>query len=336
MQSLSRRRFAQTLFAGAALAGTAGLAAKLRAKERAIVVGGGPAGAQAALALRAVSPRSHVLLIERDPTRLAESATETTAGPFSRPGTAIALDALRRAGVEVVLDDVGAVDWRAARLDLFSGRALAFERLLLAPGTAPRAEAIAGLDAVARHDWPAAWGNPREARRLLAQLSALPERGHVVLRLPAEISHPEVALARARDLAGLLAETRPAARLTVLDGSASDHLATAFAEAAAPDPFAMRVDWRIAGAGGTVLGVDPRRGRIETDAGLIRADVVNFVPPHSAGTIARLAGLADTSGWCPCDGHGHSSLRPEVQILGDARKDVRRTLAAALQSGRDV
>lgn len=331
MHRLDRRSFALGLLAASALT-TAGTALLLRPGDRAVVVGGGPAGAEAALALRAAHPRAAVLLVERDPTRLARPAEDAAAEAFLQPRAAATHDRLMQAGVQVVLDDVAGIDWAAGRLSLFSGRSLAYDRLLLAPGTAPRSEAIDGLDAVARHAWPAAWGNPREARRLAAQLAALPERGHVVLRLPeGTISHPQAALDRAVRLAGHLAANRPLARLTVLDGSDSDALFRRFA--AMPD-LARNTRWVTLAQGASVRAVDAARGLLETGAGRLHADVVNFVPPHQAGTIAHLAGLADASGWCPCDGRARSLLRPEAVVLGDARKGAQRTLAAASDSAR--
>ncbi|ULB11538.1 FAD-dependent oxidoreductase [Cereibacter azotoformans] len=331
MQSLSRRRFTLGL-AAASLAATGGFALSLRPGTRAVIVGGGPAGAEAALSLRAAHPAASVLLVERDPTRLARG--EGGAGaPFLRPRAAAGLAALKASGVELVLDDVTGIDWSGGRLTLFSGRNLAFDRLLLAPGTAARDEAIPGLDAAARHAWPAAWGSEREARRLMARLEALPERGHVVLRLPAgEAAHPAAAVSRALALAGLVA-SRPGARLTVLDGTPDHRLARAFA-AAVPARQRDRVAWIGADRGGLVRAVDARAGVLETDAGAIRADVVNFVPRLEAGAIARAAGLADDSGWCPCDDSGRSHLRAEATVLGDARKEAQRTVAGALQSAR--
>lgn len=333
MQTLTRRRFGQMLALGTLAAGAGSLGAAWRTPGRTLVIGGGPAGAAAALALRAAEPRDPVVLIERDPTRLALAQPGATA--FDRPVAGVDLARLRQAGVEVVIDDVVDVDWQAARLVLFSARDLAFERLVLAPGTAPQDEPIAGLDARARYLWPAAWGNAREARRLAAQLAALPARGHVVLRLPGGApSHPAVALARAQALAEHLAAHAPQARLTVLDGSPDDTLATGFALRADKLGLAHLVQWHRAQAGGTVRSLDASSGRIETNAGTLHADVVNFVPPQRAGTIAQLAGLADASGWCPCDDAGRSALRPGTLILGDARKGAVRTRDAAIRSAR--
>ncbi|SDF98059.1 FAD-dependent oxidoreductase [Alloyangia pacifica] len=320
MPMLTRRSFTTSLLAGVSGLAAAGLVPP-GSRARSLVIGGGPAGAMAALALRRSDPRAEVLLVERDPTRLGTS----TAGAFEQPGAGVTLSELDAEGVGVLLDEAAGIDWRTARLELFSGRTLAFDRIVLAPGTAAVAEAIPGLDAVTRHRWPAAWGSTQEARRLAAQLGALPERGHVVLRLPAEISHPEVALDRALLLSAWLRRARPAARLTVLDGSDTQALSGRFHEQVARRGGWLCAEWQRA----RVTAVDARQGLIETDAGRLRAEVVNFVTPRSAGPLARVAGLADASGWCPCDASGRSLRRAGAVILGDARKGARRTLDQA-------
>lgn len=332
MTNMTRRQLARSALAAALLGGAALPPA---ARECAVIVGGGAAGAEAALALKSARPRLDVVLIERDPARLAPApgASPLPEG-FARPDAGPRLAALDRAGVGVMLDEVVAIDWDAARLALFSGRDLAFDRLLFAPGTAPRDEAIAGLDARTRHLWPAAWGSAAEARRLVAQLAAMPQDGHLVLRLPAEISHPQVALTRALTLAGWIARHRPEARLSVLDAGADPRLAAGFVRAAGMVGSAGKVNWLRPGAGGRVLSVDAAAGRIETDAGLLRADVVNFVTPQGAGAIAGLAGLTDAGGWCPCDAAGRSTLRRGVLILGDARAMAERTVISARTSAQ--
>lgn len=331
MTRLTRRHVTLGLFATAAVAAAGGAGLALAPSDRAVIVGAGPAGAEAALALRAAHPALRVTLLERDPTRLSRKG-DTAAAAFTAPRTAATLAGLQAQGIEVMLDDVTDVDWTAGRLSLFSGRATAFDRLYLAPGTTARAEAIAGLDAAARYAMPAAWGNAREARRLAAQLAALRDAGHVVLRLPAGLSHPQVALQRALMLSRHLAATRPAARLTVLDATPTPALAQAFAMAKQLQGIAAQVAWITAAEGATVQAVDARTGRIETAAGRLTADVINFVPPHVAGAIARTAGLVDASGWCPCDAQGRSMLRSEAIVLGDARKGAARTLDGARRS----
>lgn len=326
MSSLTRRHFAAACLAAPALA-----ALPYRpSAARAVIVGGGPAGATAAIWLARSHPGTEVLLIERDPKRLAPSRSTFPFAPD--PSAGPGLDVLRHAGVEVALDEVMEVDWTASRVSMLSGRKEPFDNLVLAPGTSPVEEPIPGLDAHARHHWPAAWGSRREARRLAAQLESLPERGHVVLRLPANMSHPEAARDRAHALGRWLATHRPQSRLTILDGSNSGDMEREFLQNREM-PMAQ-IDWRRRGKGGEILSIDAKAGHLMTESGRLSADIVNFVVPHRAGQLAHHAGLTDDSGWCPCTTTGRSKLQPAATVIGDARHGTQRTAKAALIAAR--
>ncbi|WP_138468613.1 FAD-dependent oxidoreductase [Poseidonocella sp. HB161398] len=327
MTPVTRRRFLMQSGSAAAAALAAGAVSARRAAASVMIVGSGPAGIAAALALRAADPRTRVTLVERDPARLAPA--DSAAAAFRRPALSEDAASLSRQGVDLLLDDVAAIDWQAGRLELFSGRRAAFDRLILAPGVAPAPEAIDGLDARLRHDWPAAWGSAREARRLAAQIAAMPAGGNLVLRVPQVLAH-DPALVAAR--AAALAAARPDIRLTVLDATPDAALRRAFA-ARASEETAARTAWRGAGAGGRVLWTDAAAGRIGTEAGEIRADVVNFLPRLGAGEIARRAGLADGGLWCPVDAAGRSSLRDAAFVIGDAAAGAVRGMAAAVDAG---
>jgi hypothetical protein len=271
-------------------------------------------------------PDTPVLLVERDPTRLAPLAQ----GAFARPSAPVDVLRLQEVGVQIALDDVTGVDWTAQRIDLLSDRTLPFGTLITAPGIAAVEEGIAGVDPVARHLWPAAWGSEREARRLRGQLAMLPDNGHVVLRLPSDAGgHPQIAAQRALQI---VQSTPKTVRLTVLDADPEGRANRVFADQVPPQERA-RIAWVGAQAGGTVTSVNASAGVLTTTAGDIRADVVNFVPRQGAAPVARAAGLVDNSGWCPCDGQGQSLLRPAAVVLGDARKTGLRSFAAAQAQG---
>lgn len=300
MRGLNRRE----LLAGtAAFAMVAGGVVAARSDQAVLIVGGGAAGAAAALRLGREGRR--VTLVERDPKALAPHAGEA----FGRASDAPGLDALKAAGVGIAIDDIEGVDWRAGEARALSGRRFGFDRIVFAPGVAARDENIDGLDAVARHHWPAAWGSRAEARRLRAQISALPEAGHVALRLPSgPVSFPAGLDRRVADLRAWLSTHRPAARLTVLDER----------------------------EGLAVTAVDHRAGRLETSQGRVVADVVNFIPAQRASDAVHLAGLTDASGWAPCDAGQRSTVNAAASILGDAAAGASRTRAAAAAAARSL
>ena len=189
MHRLTRRNVLRGAFAASiGLAAGGWLPARPKI-GRVLIIGGGPAGVATALALREAGSDAQIVLIEKDPTRIIQTAQATSR--FMRPNAAASLERLRHAGVEIALDEIVEIDWHVQSAKGFSGRKFAFDRIVMAPGVGVKDEGIAGYDALAQHQWPAAWGSPREAKRLQAQLAAMPENGHVVIRIPeGPVSHP--------------------------------------------------------------------------------------------------------------------------------------------------
>jgi NADPH-dependent 2,4-dienoyl-CoA reductase/sulfur reductase-like enzyme len=67
--------------------------------------------------------------------------------------------------------------------------------------------------------------------------------------------------------------------------------------------------------------VDPTRGTLQFEtADDVTADVINVIPPHGAGDIARHAGVITANDqWCEVDFLTFESVRvPKIHILGDA------------------
>jgi sulfide dehydrogenase [flavocytochrome c] flavoprotein chain len=66
--------------------------------------------------------------------------------------------------------------------------------------------------------------------------------------------------------------------------------------------------------------VDVKARSVLTAGGTsFKAAVANVIPKQMAGDLARVAGLADTSGWCPVDPLTfESTLHPGIHLVGDA------------------
>jgi Sulfide dehydrogenase [flavocytochrome c] flavoprotein chain, central len=335
MQRLTRRRLVSGLMAGGAVLAAGDLATSLSrqpSRRRILVVGGGPAGISAALAVRAADARAQLLVIERDPQRLRPEAEGNLS--FERPNAAEGLRRLQQAGIELALDEIEDIDWRQMRARTFSGRRFSFDEIILAPGTGVRDEQIVGLDAIARHTWPAAWGSAREARRLVSQLMAMRDGAHVVLRLPAgDVSHPSGLAHRSVEIADLLARTKPRSKLTVLDAGSASQAKKVFDSIAKNASSTRLIEWLGPEEGGLVVAVDVAQGRLETSRGVMKADVVNFVTAQRAGEIANKSGLVDKTGWCPCGADQRSLINSNAIVVGDATLLAQRTVKGAQKSG---
>ncbi|MCB1764430.1 MAG: FCSD flavin-binding domain-containing protein, partial [Gammaproteobacteria bacterium] len=69
-----------------------------------------------------------------------------------------------------------------------------------------------------------------------------------------------------------------------------------------------------------VVKVDPGSMTVTTAFGdEIKADVLNLIPPQTAGSVAIGAGLTDEKGWCPINlGTFESKIHAGIHVLGDA------------------
>ncbi|MEZ5840258.1 MAG: hypothetical protein R3D02_07445 [Hyphomicrobiales bacterium] len=315
MPEFSRRHL---LLAGAAFGAACALPAmpailKGGAAERVLVVGGGKAGAAAALAERSTRPDAGLLLVERDPTQLRPAAGESlVAGPARGAGFA----RLHAAGIEVAVDEIRDIDWVNGRAGAISGRVFGFDRIVVAPGISGRDEGIAGYDGDAADFLPHGWFGTASTRRLAAQIRAMADGGTVLIRIPAgRMRFADGPFARAAEIAAYLGRNKPASKVLVLD-----HGDTGAGRA---QRIAGNSDGRIEYISGREFGAIERvdaAGRVLFGVhGQVRADVINFIPAQKAGEIAERAGLADATGWCPADaGRKVSCLQPRAILAGDA------------------
>jgi NADPH-dependent 2,4-dienoyl-CoA reductase/sulfur reductase-like enzyme len=79
------------------------------------------------------------------------------------------------------------------------------------------------------------------------------------------------------------------------------------------------IEWQDPKVHGGIKGVDPKAGTVKTDLADYNAALVNVIPAQMAGKIARDAGLADQSGFCPIDPASmKSTMDANVFVVGDA------------------
>ena len=79
------------------------------------------------------------------------------------------------------------------------------------------------------------------------------------------------------------------------------------------------IDYHNVDNDGVVERIDAKNMTLHTQFGKYKGDVINFVPPQKAGSIAQASGLVDKSGWCPVDPTTfESTLVRGVHVVGDA------------------
>jgi NADPH-dependent 2,4-dienoyl-CoA reductase/sulfur reductase-like enzyme len=270
--------------------------------------------------LRRTDPLFAVTLVEANPTFTAcPFSNAVIAGLRDISAQRFGYDALRGEGVAVAQDQATMVNPQVRRVTLRGGSTLDYDRLVLAPGIAIRWDALPGYDEAAAATMPHAWLAGEQTMLLRSQLEAMPEGGTVVISAPANpFRCPPGPYERASLIAWYLKKAKPRAKLIMLDAKESFSKQRLF-ESAWQLLYPELIEWVSLSSGGKVTSVDAKTRTFVTDFATYKADVANVIPPQRAGKIAEIAGVADTTGWCPIDPVTlESRLQPNIHVIGDA------------------
>ena len=70
------------------------------------------------------------------------------------------------------------------------------------------------------------------------------------------------------------------------------------------------VEWLDPKVHGGIKNVDPKAMTVKTDLAELKAHIINVIPAQMAGKLARDAGLANQSGFCPINPDNMRGARP--------------------------
>lgn len=318
---LTRRHFLST-GAGLAVAGALGLPSLILrpAEARILVVGGGPGGVAAALAIKARNPAAELLVVERDPRQLLR---ESLAGIISGRREPTDYHHLAAVGIAVSLDEIRAIDWQDRRADGLSGRSFGFDDIVIAPGIAMRDERIAGYDREAAELFPHGWTDRAGVEALAADIRAMNNGGTVIIRIPpGRMRFPEGPYRRADEIARYFASEKPDSLVVLLDHGAPHPKKQALLARLAR-AHGDRIEYVSGETFGPMRSVDTANRVLNGEYESLCGDVISFIPAQEAGRIARVSGLADDSGWCPTDtATGRSLKQARAFLIGDSANEI--------------
>src|SRR5687767_993070 len=313
---MKRRDFLKA--AGAA--SLVGCATPTPSKARVVVIGGGFGGATAAKYIRTWDPSIDVVLVEREagfvscPISNLVLAGFTTMQEISR-----GYDGLRRHGVQVVRDEATAIDAAKKSVKLARGGDLTYDRLVVSPGIDFTFGEVAGYEAAMStgrvlHAWKA---GPQTVD-LRRQLEQMKDGGVYILSIPvAPYRCPPGPYERASMVAAYFKQAKPRSKVLVLDANPDVTSKPGLFKAAWKDLYGSTLEYR---GNAKAVGVDAKTMTVKLEVEDVKGDVLNVVPPHAAGEIARKAGLITTNNrWCDIDWRTMESKAVKgVHVLGDA------------------
>jgi NADPH-dependent 2,4-dienoyl-CoA reductase/sulfur reductase-like enzyme len=316
----SRRQFLRTAAAGTAAALLPLPAIAQGAGGRVVVIGGGFAGTSAARFIKRIEPRTAVTLVEPSQTFTAcPFSNSVIAGLRELKAQQFGYDRVSAAGVSVNFAPATHVDAQARAVMLSNGARLNYDRLVVAPGIDIRWDALPGYNEAAAERMPHAWRAGPQTQLLRSQLEAMPDGGTVIISVPTNPYRcPPGPYERASLIAYYLKTKKPKSKVLLLDAKDSFSKQSLFTNAW-KELYPDHLEWVGLSKGGKVISADAGAMTLVTDFGRHKGDVVNVIPPQKAARIAEIAGVTNTSGWCPIDPVTfESTLAPNVHVVGDA------------------
>lgn len=310
------------LVPGYALAAIEAVPGATGASGHVVVVGGGMGGAAVAKYLRLWGGSNvKVTLIERNASYISSIlSNEVLYGAKTLQQLTFSYaNLVKNYGITVLQADVTGIDPASRTVTTSTGSKLVYDRLVLSPGI--EFDVIPGLEtAAAQAAVPHAWKAGVQTTNLRDQIAAMPAGGLFVMTIPAAPYRcPPGPYERACVVADYLKKNKPGSKVMVLDANAAITAEKVNFTKAFTSIHAGVIDYRPAS---TVLSINASTRTLDTNWGLIKANVINAIPQQRAGKIIADAGLNNSNGrWAGVDMLNYQSTvsgATGIHIIGDS------------------
>ena len=322
MMLMKRRDFLKAGAAAGAMASLYGCAGGGKASGHVVVVGGGYGGATVAKYLRMWSEGGvQVTLIERNPTFISCPISNLViGGSKTMEDITISYEGLRsKWGVRVIQDDVVAVDAAKRTVSLKGGSALSYYRLVLSPGVDFMWDEIPALkSSEAQGKILHAWKAGPQTIALRQQLESMKDGGTYAISIPkAPYRCPPGPYERACLVANYFKQSKPKSKVVILDANEDVMSKKGLFTKAWSDLYKGIIEYRN---NSEVKDVDVASNTAILEFDKFKADVLNVIPPHRAGDIARQSGIKLVNNrWVDVNWLSmESTSTPGIHVLGDA------------------
>ncbi|MBI2290716.1 MAG: FAD-dependent oxidoreductase, partial [Betaproteobacteria bacterium] len=318
--TITRREFIKWVSATAGTAAVGGCATTGGGAGRVVVIGASYGGATAAKYVRMWAPDIEVTLVERNSEFISCPISNLVlGGSKTLKDVTVGYGGLAKYGVNMVRDEATAIDPEKREVRLASGATLGYDRLIVSPGIDFMYETVPGLNnADAQNRVLHAWKAGAQTVALRKQLEAMRNGGVYAIQFPkAPYRCPPGPYERACQVAHYFKTAKPKSKVLILDANEDVQSKKGLFMAAWNGPYKGIVEYR---PNSELLDVDAKTLTAKLQFENVKADVLNVVPPHGAGTIARQAGLITANNlWCGVDWLTMESVKVKgVHVLGDS------------------
>ena len=181
-------------------------------------------------------------------------------------------------------------------------RSVAYDRLAVAPGIDIKFDSVPGYSKRPPRSCRTPGSPGPQTQLLKRQLDAVEDGALIVMVAPPNPYRcPPGPYERVSMMAHVLkAKGHKRTRIIVLDPKEPFSKQALFQEGWEKHYPGM-VEWQDPKMHGGIKGVDPKTMTVTTDLASYKAALANVIPAQMAGKIARDAGLANQSGYCPID-----------------------------------
>lgn len=286
-----------------------------------LIVGGGFAGATAAKYLHEWGEgRINITLIEKNSFFYSCPMSNLVLGG-SRDIRFIThtYEGLKRRGIKVVKDEVTSVD--PVKLSLLTRTGLSFkaDKLIISPGIDFDYQSIEGLTPKTRKRVLHGWTAGPQTVALKSQINSISNGGVFIISIPkSPYRCPPGPYERACQVANFFKSHKSKSKVLILDANADVQSKKDFFISSWEKLYKNYVEYV---PNMEISGVDLRTRTLFSQFGdKIKGEVLNVIPPNTAGKIARSAGLITTNNkWCDVEWLNLESKKyKNLHILGDA------------------
>ena len=285
---------------------------------RVVVIGGGFGGATAARYLR-MWANVDVTLVERNDTFVSCPISNMVLGGHkTMADITVPYSGLAALGVKRVQGEAVAIDPQGKKVRLADGRELPYDRLVVSPGIDFMFDQVAGLTPAAQEKILHGWKAGPQTVALRRQLEAMRDGGVYALTVPkSPYRCPPGPYERAAMVASYFKQHKPRSKVLLLDANPEIQSKKALFEKVYADEYKGIIEYR---PNNELKAVDAATNTAKLEFDDVKVDVLNVVPPHRGGDIARAAGLLNMNArwigvnWLTME----STAVPGIHALGDA------------------